>query len=308
MNSSTQHEQESLLSVLGKFSAGPAVTEATLKKELGISINRIAQIINDLSAKSLIELYRQSGSDLVCYRLASTDSASGSISTANLSGDELLLFQIIRASENRGTWTRDMKIKSGLHQNVVTKVLRSLESKRLIKAVRSKNSTRKIYMLYDVKPSLDVSGGLWYTENELDVEFIASLGKAVLRFVQVRSKASDADALAPIGWNGYAALEEIHSFLASSGITSVPLEESDTRCVVETLILDGLVEKISSSDGRDRFRALKGAGSNDFPLGLIPCCSCSIRSECKAFGDFSASPTPNSCKWLRAWGQKLLDF
>lgn len=38
-------------------------------------------------------------------------------------------------------------------------------------------------MLYDIEPSTDVTGGPWFSDNELDLEFIEGLSKAIFKFV-----------------------------------------------------------------------------------------------------------------------------
>lgn len=58
-------------------------------------------------------------------------------SIARLEGDERIVFQCIKAADNKGIWTKDLKTRSNLHQTVITKVLRTLESRKIIKAVKS---------------------------------------------------------------------------------------------------------------------------------------------------------------------------
>ncbi len=48
------------------------------------------------------------------------------------------------------------------------------------------NPTRKIYMLYHLEPSVEMTGGPWYTDHELDTEFIKLLCSACLRFIRDR--------------------------------------------------------------------------------------------------------------------------
>lgn len=42
----------------------------------------------------------------------------------------------------------------------------------------------KMYMLEHLEPSVALTGGPWYTDNELDTEFIKLLSTACLRFIQ----------------------------------------------------------------------------------------------------------------------------
>ena len=44
--------------------------------------------------------------------------------------------------------------------------------------------TRKIYMLSHLEPSSAITGGPWYTDNELDTEFIKQLMDACLGFIR----------------------------------------------------------------------------------------------------------------------------
>ena len=47
-----------------------------------------------------------------------------------------------------------------------------------------KYPTRKIYMLSHLEPSSAITGGPWYTDNELDTEFIKQLMDACLGFIR----------------------------------------------------------------------------------------------------------------------------
>jgi hypothetical protein len=44
--------------------------------------------------------------------------------------------------------------------------------------------TRKIYMLANLEPSVELTGGPWYTDNEFDTEFIKNLCAACLRHIR----------------------------------------------------------------------------------------------------------------------------
>lgn len=44
--------------------------------------------------------------------------------------------------------------------------------------------TRKIYMLTGIAPSVELTGGPWFTDNELDVELVETLKKVVRKFLQ----------------------------------------------------------------------------------------------------------------------------
>lgn len=51
--------------------------------------------------------------------------------------EEKLVFKIIEEAGNKGIWIRDIRIKSNLNATQLNKVLKSLETKKNIKAVKS---------------------------------------------------------------------------------------------------------------------------------------------------------------------------
>lgn len=100
---------------------------------------------------------------------------------------------MIRAASNTGIWTKELKKKTNLHTIVLNRTLKSLEQRQEIKAVKHvKYPTRKIYMLYNLTPSSEVTGGAWYTDQELDTDFIDSLKAACLKYITARVS-SDTD-------------------------------------------------------------------------------------------------------------------
>ena len=55
-------------------------------------------------------------------------------------------------SGNMGLWTKDLKIRSNLQQPQINKMLKALEQRKLIKALKSvASSNRKVYMLYELE-------------------------------------------------------------------------------------------------------------------------------------------------------------
>ena len=57
-------------------------------------------------------------------------------------------------------------------------------SAKLIKSVKTVNATKKkVYMLYNLEPDHSVTGGAWYTDFDLDSEFVEILNQQCYRFV-----------------------------------------------------------------------------------------------------------------------------
>ena len=87
-------------------------------------------------------------------------------------------------------------------------------------------------MLYDLVPSIEVSGGPWFTDSELDVEFVEKLCQGVEKFIHRKSyPKGDYESLFIPGSADYPTISDIHTFLKHSAVTDVPLGEGDIqRC------------------------------------------------------------------------------
>ena len=76
-------------------------------------------------------------------------------------------------------------MKSNLPNLQVSKVLRTLESKKLIKSVKSVAAPRKkVYMLFDLVPDETLTGGAWYSDQEFETEFVDILNLKCLQYLQ----------------------------------------------------------------------------------------------------------------------------
>lgn len=62
-----------------------------------------------------------------------------------------------------GLWTKDMKMRTNLPQPHITKILKTLENRKLVKSVKSvSNPGRKVFMLFELEPSRELTGGAWW--------------------------------------------------------------------------------------------------------------------------------------------------
>lgn len=76
--------------------------------------------------------------------------------------EEKIVYSIIEEGGNKGIWIRDIRVKSNLIMTQLNKILKNLETRKLIKAVKSVNaSKKKVYMLYNLEPDRSVTGGAW---------------------------------------------------------------------------------------------------------------------------------------------------
>jgi len=145
------------------------------------------------------------------------------------------VFQLIRQTGNKGIWTKDLKTQSNLQQPQINKCLKALEGRKLVKAVKSvANGNRKVFMLFELEPSREITGGAWYTGHEYDSEFIDVLRQQCRRYIE---------------HEGRATVDMMYDFVRSTKLSRVELSVADVLQIVNTLVYDGRVDAHES--GRD---------------------------------------------------------
>lgn len=172
----------------------------------------------------------------------------------DMTPEEAMVLSHIQASGNEGIWTKHLKAKTELHQTVIDRCLKSLAQKQLVKSIKAvRHPTRKIYMLAHLEPSVELTGGPWYTDNELDAEFIKLLSSACLHYIRDRSfpkqsskrVAQNQIRLYAIGAApSYPSAQQIQHFLSKSKITETELGVEHVEMLLRVLELDGEIEKI----------------------------------------------------------------
>ncbi|KAI6044092.1 RNA polymerase Rpc34 subunit-domain-containing protein, partial [Pisolithus marmoratus] len=172
----------------------------------------------------------------------------------DMTPEESMVLSHIQASGNEGIWTKHLKAKTELHQTVIDRCLKSLVQKQLVKSIKAvRHPTRKIYMLAHLEPSVELTGGPWYTDNELDAEFIKLLSSACLHYIRDRSfpkqnskhLAQNQIRLYAIGAApSYPSAQQIQHFLSKSKITETELGVEHVEMLLRVLELDGEIEKV----------------------------------------------------------------
>jgi DNA-directed RNA polymerase III subunit RPC6 len=179
---------------------------------------------------------------------------------------------------------KHLKAKTNLHQTVVDRCLKTLMQKQLVKKVASvqvrlvprfsgctnpflQHPTRKLYMIAELEPSIALTGGPWYTDNELDTEFIESLTRACFKFIRDlvcipclstfhlpfrqkqsfprRRKDQTDKALYPSSnVPRYPTAQDICNTLMKARLTETELSVDHVEMLLNVLILDGYIEKV----------------------------------------------------------------
>jgi DNA-directed RNA polymerase III subunit RPC6 len=269
-----------------------------------IPVTDRAVAINRLLSQRKLQIFKD-GESLV-YKEVKQDEA---VKFKGLSSEDLLVYQIIQQSGNTGIWTKELKQKSNLPQTQIGKIFKSLEARKLIKAVKHvAQQNRKVYMLYELEPSREITGGAWYTEHEYDAEFIHVLREQCVKFILARGKVT---------------LEDVCDFVKQTKLSHVDLGQEEVLQIVNTLVYDGKVdahEELEMDKERDPDDPAGDAGDDDDDLDYmenvivvyrpaslpipessaftaVPCGVCPVFQECAPGGLVS----PETCQYMKDW-------
>ncbi|VDO81115.1 unnamed protein product [Soboliphyme baturini] len=140
--------------------------------------------INKLLTDGRIDIHRVNNT--LIYKVRGVSSAVDE-KLFGVSNEEQLLYHIIKEGGNRGVWLKDIKDKSNLALAQVRKFLKAMESRKLIKSMKSVGSLqRKIYMLYDCEPATAVTGGVFFSDQDIDIQFVTLLRNQCLKYLKAR--------------------------------------------------------------------------------------------------------------------------
>ncbi|XP_013783845.1 DNA-directed RNA polymerase III subunit RPC6-like isoform X1 [Limulus polyphemus] len=280
------------------------VTDKLMQAEIsGTTVKERAHGLNRLLSQDRLEILKQ-GKQLL-YRLKTSDNSQ---KVKGADNEEKIVYQIIEDAGNKGIWIRDIRFKSNLLLTQVNKVLKSLEGKKLIKAVKSVSaSKKKVYMLYNLEPDRSITGGAWYSDQDFESEFVEVLNQQCFKFLQQKLMTAREATNDPISERNasYASSKDIWKFINELGISKVTLSAEDIEAILDTLIYDGKVEKTivasqvtsGSTGGMTRlYRAVEPLIEST-GLMRLPCGVCPVMEECQEGGAIS----PSNCLYMKQW-------
>jgi DNA-directed RNA polymerase III subunit RPC6 len=202
----------------------------------------LVPIINELVQASRLVMSRVG--DELCYNLVSNEVAN---KFAGLDVAAKMVFQVIEKAGNMGIWTKDVRNQTNIQQQALTKIFKALETRRLIKPVKSVAAkAKKLYMAYNLTPAKELTGGPWYTELEFDHEFINEMRKFLMQCV-LRINAG-------LG----VSIPEIKEKMVQANISRVELSLDDVHQLMQTLAFDHLIDQVgTNTNGEALFAAAR---------------------------------------------------
>lgn len=278
---------------------------ANSKGKAGLSNDDLAHELNDISPEirllatnkllqeGSLELMKKG--DTLIYRVKEKRSAD----VKDIDNDEQIIYNIIEEGANKGIWIRDIRVKSNLVMTQLNKILKSLENKKLIKAVKTVNaSKKKVYMLYNLEPDRSVSGGAWYQDQDFEAEFVDVLNQQCLRFLQMRRDQALKLNEGPKSVHAMSccSVPQVHKFISELGISKITLDQDDLETILKTVYYDGKAERILQTDGSYLYKAVNA------PLEIpgiiqVPCGVCPLIKNCSDKGEI----TPKNCSYMNEW-------
>ena len=255
------------------------MTNEQLKEAFGDEFDDLPAIINELINTDRMELLQGEGRTTLAYQWIPEDRAAR---LGELTNEQRLVLQVVERADTSGVWLRDIKSATSMQQQTLNKALKVLESRKLVKTVRSvQQKTKKLYMAYDLAPTREVSGGPWYTDHEFDHEFVSAIKTVVVSCVKAL---------------GNCTLEDIHQAVLGTKVSTVPLSISDVQTVVEALLADSQLERLHASDGA-RFKVAKPCVNTDW-VAEVPSGTCPW-PRCRA--ENGGTCNAETCLYLDAW-------
>uniref|UniRef100_A0A0M3HQ87 DNA-directed RNA polymerase III subunit RPC6 n=1 Tax=Ascaris lumbricoides TaxID=6252 RepID=A0A0M3HQ87_ASCLU len=236
------------------------------------------------------------------------------------SAEEQLIYSLIEESNKMGIWIREIRSRTGLPQAQVRKALKVLEQRKLVKSVKAVGTSKKCYMLYSVEADESLTGGAFYSEQQLDSQFVQTLVHLCVSMLQCA--AVDAGAVWKLSFDCISRLlmsdqsrrkfaEESHvrdpaaarefSFVRSSevaqfvrekGVCRVQLSVTDIESILSVAVLDRFIER--RADGM--YRAL-GPTTCYSASSFLPCLRCPVAADCYPGEEVA----PQTCEYFSQW-------
>lgn len=236
---------------------------------------QVADAINALLSSGRIEIVGDV--DDPRYRVRSKEDA---IKLKGLNAEDILVYQVINQAGNTGIWTRDIKTRTNLPQAKISRTLKSLEERHLVKSVKSvQNANRKVYMLASLEPAKEITGGPWYgADQQPDKAFIDTIREVACEFVLKK---------------GPVTVTEVAGFIMESGVSNQTLQDEDIENIMNTLGYDAALDR--KDDGKYAKAERSTVISN--PMTDAPCGGCPVFDKCKEGGPVS----PATCVYYTQW-------
>lgn len=284
---------EDILNILAKHSDG--LSDSEFDKLIELPRDEKTDLLNSLLAEGRITLFQRNDGEFM-YKYQSKEKAE---KYKELTSSEVPIYQLLEEATDRGLTTKEIKDKTGITTAKINKILGSMENKGLIKAFKSiQGKKRKVFMLSEIEPSTEITGGIWYSELEFNKQLIDTLCEKCIEFIRKKNTATR---------------KEITLHIRSLGMLQGAIKEEEVQSILNILQFDDKIEVVKNrieiiesalSAGNkaifNKTYKVKKRYEPEVVLLSVPCTYCPLIKECYPDGVIS----PNTCLYFKEWLSK----
>jgi len=164
----------------------------------------------------------------------------------------------------------------------------------MVKAIKAVGTTRKCYMLYSLDADESVSGGIFYSNQEVDSSFVKTLIDVSVGFLQKKYKQAFAEKSSKLEALRASCIHvsEVAEYIRETKICTVNLADDDVEHILELAWKKNRIYK-QDQPGYYRYRAIHpGVDGTTFAI----CNFCPVRSECRV----GYKVSPETCVYFDA--------
>lgn len=283
--------EEQILEFLKKHPEG--VNNESLLSTIDAGNEDIVEKLGYLIDSNRIFITESNGEQLFKYR-----SEKEASKFMDLMPEDIQTYALIIDSGANGISTNELKMRLKLNTNHLNKILKKLEKKILIKSLKMLNlKHKKIWIGFDIEPSLNITGGAFCSNQEFDKDLIEVIKEKCLDYVK-RSK--------------IVSRKDFMVYISSLKILSTELNEDDIQKIINLLIFDDKLDiifpnlaynmqnkmSILLKKNEPVLNTLKYKLSpNYIPKAImdsVPCTYCPVFKECKIGNVIN----PKDCPWM----------
>ncbi|KFD46653.1 hypothetical protein M514_12462, partial [Trichuris suis] len=282
-SSSTESLEQKVLATIAQFPSG--CSDEELRKQVAVNdVSEYVNAINSLLADQKVEILRL-GNQI--YYHSKTSSAAEDSDLY-----ESVIYRMIEEAGNRGIWVRDLKANSKIPAPKFKKLLKSLESRKMVKCLNMAGALRKqVYMLYDLTPDESISGGIM--DEQLDASYAEIISKRCLKFLKQKAQDQSArdEGMLAIDWE-YVGSAELCDFVNELNISKVKLRNKVIERIMDMLVYESVLERTHSGE----MKMYRIARPLFTPGGFSqsPCFFCPVFYDCTSDGLIS----PGTCSYF----------
>lgn len=274
MSRANIQDEKIITYVLNILKTTPEISDKILKNELktqfGVSETKRIEIMSLMHQSGFVQI-KAIGDDVVYYTEKSKKTHSNDIN-----GIEQKVYEMIVDSKTEGISKFELKAKTKLNQNIITKVVKTLEKMGSVVSYKTKHKNQYIYVAAEYLPDEKLVGGNLFKNGEIDYEFVTKIFKLVEEFIKSRHAVTYTELL------GYLTSNE-----------GKFLNEKEIEAAINTLLIDKRIIKRG-----DKFEVrYKNKFLGDGIEKQMPCFNCPVFDFCKEGSVIS----PENCIYFDNW-------